>query len=417
MEWLVFAILLLAGYLLYGLLVASPYKRRFAADFPADETEDGYLKPLEVVDEDEPDISRRVSEAFSADSRRLARDAGRNDPDFYEPHWGHTSGLLPGTLEINDIERLPEQFRVGLFKENRSYPVVARVGVTRDTNLKFAVNRVAVKLQYPDLVPNVYAENGKAKELDLLFAEGEMPKNGSGRAFFARDARQLDMAVTMNPPSMKTLKTIANWRNLAILAGIMRKVAAQMKPLRASPANASGWAGKPYFSAGPFALGEGAMKFCLIPKQAHEMPAIDVLKTDPAPPHKQAMNAWLAEGKDARFDLRVQLATPESIASPGPGDPPKSVMAAEYCDLVWQEDHAPFVTLGTLTLRADDSLNRRFRWSPLQFNAWNTLHDMRPLGQLFRVRKHAHKAHSNTRVEHLYGETPGAMTGKCPFAG
>jgi hypothetical protein len=40
---------------------------------------------------------------------------------------------------------------------------------------------------------------------------------------------------------------------------------------------------------------------------------------------------------------------------------------------------------------------------------------MRPLGQLFRLRKHVHAAHSEARVAHLYGATPGEMVGKSPF--
>lgn len=417
MDIVIVAAFLLAAYLLYGLLVRSPYKRRFANDIAADELVDGYLKPREILDPDEAEITHRVSAAFSADSNRLARNAGRDDPAFYEPHWGHTTGLVRGTLEITDVKALPKRFRVGLFAKKLSLPVVARVGMTKDTNLNYAVNRLSIKAGYPQLLPNVYAATGEANELDLLLAEGELADNGAGRAFFARDARQLDLAVMLNPPSLKTLKALSNWRNVGVLIGLLKSVAALMKPLRQTPSSASGWAGKPYYSAGPFALGDGMMKFGLLPRQAHEMAEIDVLKEEPTGPHRQAMEDWFAGGKDAVFDLCIQLAKPEAIPEPGPGDPPKAVMAAEYCDLHWDEEQSPPIKVGKLTLRADNALNKQFQWSPIQFNAWNTLAEMRPLGQLFRVRKAAHAAHSNTRVVHLYGEKPGEMTGKCPFAG
>lgn len=411
--WLIFACG--AAYILYGLLVRSPYQRQFSGDFPADEVIDGYLRPREIVDPIEEEMSQRISAAFAADTKRLKKGAGVDDPSFHEPHWGHTTGLLQGELVIDDVDALPEQFRVGLFEKNASYPVVSRPNFTKDPDLKFAVSRMAVKLKYHEPVPNVYAKDGKANELDLLFAEGVMETNGSGRQFFARDAYQLDMAKTLKPFSIATLKTLSNWRNIGIFLKVLGTVGKLMKPIRKEPSVSSGWAGKPYFSSGPYLLGEGAMKFSLIPNQQHPISPVDLGK-DPTLPHSDAMDVWLKEGNDVSFDLCIQLATPECVAEPQVGDPPKAVMVAEYCDLAWDEAKSPYVKVGQLSLKADSLLNEQFAWSPLQFNAWNTLPEMRPLGQLFRIRKHVHKAHSNVRLEHIYDAEPGAMVDKCPFA-
>ncbi|MCL4752572.1 MAG: hypothetical protein KJ015_20585, partial [Myxococcales bacterium] len=138
---------------------------------------------------------------------------------------------------------------------------------------------------------------------------------------------------------------------------------------------------------------------------------------EPTTLHRDAPKAWVAAGKDAVFDLCVQLATPGCIPTPGPDDPPKSVMAAEYCDLQWDETESPYVPVGTLTFpaSAQSDLSQRFPWSPLQFNAWNTLPSMRPLGQIFRARKHVHKAHSEVRLTHIYDAQPGALVDKAPF--
>ncbi len=188
-----------------------------------------------------------------------------------------------------------------------------------------------------------------------------------------------------------------------------------MKPLRIPPANKAGWAGKPYFSSGPYALGEGAMKFCLKPTQSHELAEVINKVDNPFALLKQAMDSWIKNGNNAEFDLCVQLATPDCIPEPRSDDPPKSVMAAEYCDLDWDENVSPYIKVGKLTLFANDALEKKILWSSLQFNAWNSLPEMRPLGQLFRIRKYAHAAHSNARVEHIFNETPGAMVDKCPF--
>jgi hypothetical protein len=64
---------------------------------------------------------------------------------------------------------------------------------------------------------------------------------------------------------------------------------------------------------------------------------------------------------------------------------------------------------------AHSDVSCTFPWSPLQFNAWNTLPTMRPLGQLFRARKHVYKAHSEVRIQHIYDAEPGAMVDRAPF--
>ena len=414
LVWIVLG--LLAAYVVYGLVVRSNYSRVFPADLQDTPIQNGYLHPQEVIDADEVELASRISTAFENDSLRLPKFAGRDDPGFHERHWGHTAGLLQGRLEIDTVNNLPEQFRLGLFAKNASYPVVARIGTAKDADLGFVVTRIAVKLSYPEAVPNMYTQSGEAKELDLLLAAGEPTTNGAGHAFFARDARQLDMATTLKPPSLKTLQTLSNWRNIAALAGITNAVKKAMKPMREAPSTTSGWAGTSYFSLGPFALGDTAMKFSLTPRQTHPVPETDLLKADVAATDAANMQAWLAAGEDAEFDLGIQLATPECIPEPGPGDPPKSVMAAEYCDLHWDEDKSPYIRVGRLTLRAEEAINLPSLWGSIQFNAWNTLPTMQPLGQLFRMRKHVHTAHSNVRVSHLHGGEPGELSGKCPFA-
>ena len=63
------------------------------------------------------------------------------------------------------------------------------------------------------------------------------------------------------------------------------------------------------------ALGEGAMKFCLVPRQTHPTAPLDPIKGDPAPHHRHVMKEWLAKGQDAEFDLCIQLATPTSLTA------------------------------------------------------------------------------------------------------
>ena len=406
-----------AAYFVYGLLATNPNKRVFAGDLPSDEVVNGYLLPKEIIDDDEEGLTKKVVDAFSAQTRGKTKNIGSDDPTFHEPHWGHTNGVLRGTLQINQIDNLPEAFRVGLFAQKADYPVVARSGLARDYDLGFAINRLAVKLEMPENIPNAYAASGEARELDLLMVAANAQQNDDSHTFFVRDGRQMAIAGALKPPSMQTLKMLSNWRNLALLLRVKARVGRLSATARKAPENAKGWAGKPYYGLGPFKLGDGAMKFRITPNQIHDVAEFDPLKSDVTQTYKDNMDQWLNEGRTAEFTLSVQLATSDCIPEPGPEDPPKGVMAAEYCDIIWDETKSAYIDVGTLSLSADQAINSAELAGRLQFNSWNTYDSMRPLGQLFRARKHVHAAHSNVRVEHLYGGKAGEMVGKCPFAG
>lgn len=417
MVFVYLVVLAVGGYLLYGFVVPSRYQRRFSQQ-PEVRVADGYIRPKEITDADETALAGRVSAMFVSDTARRPRGAGAKDRAFHEPHWGHTTGIVRGELQIDDVGALPEQFRVGLFQNPDVYPAVCRVNYTHDTEIKLTASRLAIKLKWPGAVPNVYADDGVADELDLLVAEGSSAVDGPGHEFFFRDAREADLLASLKPPRLASVKTLANWRNLRILATVLKRLKRGTSFGFEAPATQSGWAGKSYYSLGPFALGSGAMKFCFRPRQTHPISQVDPRSEDPTGAHRSALEDWQKAGQDARFDLCVQLATDTCLPEPTVADPPKDVMAAEYCDVHWDEVAAPYVRVGTLTLSAAENadLSETPAWSSLQFNAWNTLDVMRPLGQLFRIRKHVHKAHSEVRMSHLHDVEPGSMVGKAPFA-
>jgi hypothetical protein len=303
------------------------YTRRFPLDVPGEDDASDYLRPKEFVDPDEGVLVELLREGVVRATRKLAKHAGKGDASFHEPSWGHTTGLLQGTLMIDRIEALPERFRVGLFAREASYPIVARPNVIERGRV--IAGRLAVKLKYPSPVPNAYAPSGEAHELDLLLAEGSPEQNGFGREFFVRDARELSLFGALLPPSAKTLGTLANPRNWPLIARIFKRLKAVASYSKTPAVTATGWSGKSYFSIGPFALGDGAMKFCLRPRQGHPLSEADkASSSERTQQQRAALQSWVAAGKEAVFDLGVQLATPACIPTPGKGDPSKSVMAA-----------------------------------------------------------------------------------------
>lgn len=391
------------------------YARDFTRIGPA-AMETPYLKAREVEDEDEAEVFDRLAKLFVSD--QTAPGAGKADPDHQDPHWGHTTVLLKGDLTIDDLGWLPDDLRLGLFAQERAYDVVARSNLLYDDQPLIAINRLSLKLNYPEPVPNQYAKSGCANELDLLFSEGQPPGAGAdGQGFFFRDARQLLMANEMAPGRRDAKAFALDPHHGRVLAAWMAGFKASVDRLYESPQTTLAWAGKHYFSAGPYALGEALMKYALFPRTAHMLAREAVPHAEnPAKLHKD----WSAAAQyPVVFDLHLQIAAEAAIRDPAPGEPPKDVMATEFCDLVWDTGAAPFRRVGTLTLEHDPAnpLDPALRRYATPMNAWNTLDCMRPVGQLFRARKSVHRAHRAARLKVSFDEADGVANWRCPFSG
>jgi hypothetical protein len=218
---------------------------------------------------------------------------------------------------------------VGLFAQKATYPIVGRPQLVHDRDAGTAGGRFSLKLKYPTPVPNAYAASGEAHELDLLFGRGSPATNGQGHAFFFRDTAEMALLTRLKPASLQTLGVVLNPRNWSALGRVLKRLKAHVDYSKSVEGRSSGWAGIHYFSMGPFALGDGAMKLCLRPRQTHPITPVDGKTGEPTKAAREALQAWIAAGQDAVFDLGVQLATPACIPAPTPGGPSKSVMAAE----------------------------------------------------------------------------------------
>ena len=202
----------------------------------------------------------------SCRSSSTTRDACRRTParmirPFTRPHWGHSTAWLRGKLDVDAVHALPERFRVGLFASNASYQVVGRPGTSSWTgSCGLAVGRIAMRAAYPTLVPNVDAPSGQANDSTWLLVEGSPQVNGPGHVFFARDARMLAMLGTVAPASRETARTLLTPRYLPLFARFAKEIRRARAFAGRPPATTTGWAGKAYYSLGPFALGDGAMK-------------------------------------------------------------------------------------------------------------------------------------------------------------
>ena len=382
-----------------------------------------FLRVQEYHDPDEQAVIDALVATFVADTTRdlpagcAVTHFGGTNPDFIDPHWGHSTGYLRGTLTIGDVGeevgvgQLPEALRVGLFAAPGRYETFGRSNFLYDPKVPIAINRMSLKLQTPFPVPNEYAESGEANEIDLLMSEGVPagdPQQPDGQGFFFRDARQLLMVNEMKDGLLSAAEVLLDAKDAEVFRLWKERVFAQATDMLYSrPQTQTCWHGKWYFSAGPYRLGPGAMKFALAPLADERRGHVSIFD-DPVAAHAADFERMGEVG----FRLMVQVATPQAVLS-GPGDPPACVMAAEYTDLAWNTDQAPFVPVGTLTLAPSREPPADIH--AVGFNAWNTPEAMRPLGQLFRARRYVHAAHRRARLAHSFkGHASGAESA-CPF--
>ncbi len=411
----------------------------FARDFSAvnaNANHDNYLHHQEVCDADEPTLFDALKQGFAKDSLTGVPSGGaKNNPDYQDPHWGNTSGFLQGSLSIDELTQLPPELRIGLFEHLRDYELICRPNYLYDSEMPVMISRMSLKLKYPESVPNVYATSGIANELDLLLSEGlvkSLHDDQDGQGFFFRDARQMLMAITMRHDSKAKLDILLDHKTGELFKHWRKLLSKNTDNLYGAAQQQRGWAGKHYFSAGPYALGPAIMKFALRPLQQQQVSGLKPTTANPAAYHRQSVIDYFADGQKAEFEFCVQIATADSIQSPQDGDPPKQVMATEYNDLTWDEDNAPFWRVGKVTLNGPVNQDKQpgdnwyqakdDRWYSaeqhqyaVRFNAWNTFEQTRPLGQLFRARKSVHGFHRETRMSHCFGDTPQPGT-RCPFS-
>jgi len=316
------ASLLKAGRFLPFGLFGSRYKRNFpkiavpAADCP-------YLVAKEFFDVDEEELFKRIAAAFARDTYDLNASSGLNQSEFQDPHWGHTTGYVHGTLKIDNVSALPEKFQLGLFGQDRDYPVIGRPNFLYNEDPRIAISRLSIKLKYPEAVPNVYAESGTANELDLLLSEGlrqNLHGDQDGQGFFFRDARQMSMLQDMDSGMNKKLSVLLNSVSGRVLVKWKNIFEQNTDNLYVPQQSNRGWFEKHYFSAGPYALGNGAMKFTLKPMVEPTSISSEPIAKNPAIDQKNSLLEWLKAGEKAVFELCVQIATSDSIPKPQDGE-------------------------------------------------------------------------------------------------
>jgi len=295
---------------------------------------------------------------------KMARDygAGRMLRDAHPKMHGCVRGEF--TVDPN----LPDELRIGIFSRGRTFPAWIRFSnangsVARDW--KKDIRGVAIKLigvEGDKLLPD--DPHGITHDLILI----------SDSRFVTRDVAEFDGLVKAIVGGALKIAwfSLTHLRVARNLLGSLRRFS---NPLSIR-----------YFSAVPYLLGSGAVKYCLTPRAA----APELPDSNPGDNYlRDAMVAALSRG-DAVFDFAVQFQT----------DP--ITMPVEDAGVTWDETVSPFRKAATLTIPAQtfDTPERREFGDNLSFDPWRCLPEHRPLGGIGRARLQVYQALSKFRHEH-----------------
>lgn len=267
---------------------------------------------------------------------------------------------------------LPEELKVGLFKEAKTYPAWIRFSNQSGSlspDIERDIRGMAIKLM------GVSGEKILEQEKDEQTHDFILI---STNAFVTKDVEEFDDLIKALTGSLlaKAGFFLTHWRVAFNLLKSLKKFA---NPLQIR-----------YFSTTPYLFGSSAVKYSAIP----QITSPDAIPDNPADDYlRLAMMNQLKEG-EALFDFAVQLQTDaEAMPIEDPGHE-------------WQESLSPFRKVATIRILQQefDSEEQREFGENLSFTPWHALPEHRPLGGINRARKIVYQAISIFR--HEYNHTP-----------
>jgi len=276
-------------------------------------------------------------------------------------------GCVKARFEV--AAELPEDLRVGLFSEPRSYDAWIRFsnqdGVPRPDYEK-DIRGMAIKLLGVE-GDKILEDERQAQTQDFVLI--------SHNAFVTRDVAEfhdLIRAMTRGFFGLGWFFFNPFRSHLRVFRNLRASMQRHANPLEIR-----------YWSVSPYLFGSRAVKYSARPA----VTGITAIPPQPSPDYlREAMRQTLARG-EARFDFMVQFQT----------DPAR--MPIEDPGVAWSETLSPFRTVATISIPTQefDSPEQMAFAENLSFTPWHCLPEHRPLGGINRARKVVYRAISEFR--------------------
>lgn len=316
----------------------------------------------EVIPDDEPARFERHAELLGKRQQEQAKGAtlGRAL---------HAKGNLGVEAELEILDGIPAETRVGMFATPRTYRALARFSngaPGRQSDKKLDVRGLAIKVfgvEGKKLIPGMEDETTQ----DFLAIRTPVLP--------IKDAEEFMTIVRVGkPPALMPVRMLTSLglrRGVAVIRSALRGLKLPQSPLAATS----------YYSALPIKYGPYAVQYAFA---AQEPPA----------PIRIATPDDLGDGLAARlrtapvvYDFQIRFFT-DAAATP-----------IEDASVEW---NSPWATVGKLTLPVQDPASPRGRRvaelvETLSFDPWHAREDLRPLGNIMRARNVAYRTSTKAR--------------------
>lgn len=302
----------------------------------------------------------------------------RSHPPMMRDQHPKSHGYIQGELMVE--EDIPENMKIGVFKESKTYPIWIR----------FSNGRSARDPKTGDFVPDTVGDV-RGMAIKLMNVTGEMVLDAPDRkgeqdfvlmnnpTFFIRDVQGYinffpvsraiqEGKIIFKPGEVPQVPTElqAKFQAVAYAFPMLQKISAK---LTTSPLEIT------YWSATSYKLDNQAIKFSVVPHPYGESfnPENAADKSNYL---REAMTKHLAS-KDAYFDFRIQLQT-DAVKMP-----------VEDPTVEWDEQKSPYVKIATIKIPAQDFNTEECKRldEKQSFSPWHTLPEHQPLGGVNRARK------------------------------
>ena len=331
----------------------DPMARLVTALINSRRSNDGLGIAEERIEPDEEAFLDSIVSSFQSQMRGLWK------PGKFE-RGGNTKthGIVRGEFIIHD--KLPENFRRGIYAIPRSYPAWVRFSgpgpyITPDID---DVGFMSISVKLMDVPGQKLADDEKFTQ-DMF---GVSPPT-----FVTPDTRANAQLQIQSGKNAQILYFV-NLHDSHVLDLIMQGlwIKTQSSPFEA-----------PYFSDVPYLMGEGqAMEYSFWPKSNRKTRIPNLPFRPPDNYLRNAMVASLASG-DVEFDVRVQMQTDAFL------------MPIENAGVLWPEKLSPRVSVATLRLpRQTFDYPAQLEFARvLSYNPWHSITEHRPLGNQGRARR------------------------------
>ena len=264
--------------------------------------------------------------------------------------------------EFSVAPDLPEELRIGVFREARTYPAWIRFSSTLPQSKPDKagdLRGMGLKLmgvEGPKLLPS----DPNGTNHDFLFITPEVFFTSTPEVFYEfQQTGAMEASKTLAGVGKMVAFFLRHPRVLACLIRYQIKIASLLEV--------------PWYSSTPYLFGNRAVKYSLKPC----LPPVSRIPSHPSNNYlREGLVRQLREG-DAVFDFRIQFQL----------DPYKQPI--EDALVIWKEEDTPWHKLATLILPKQeiDSPEQMMFAENFSTSPWRCLAEHRPLGGVNRVRK------------------------------